>query len=148
MQLQGKLSANRFNDIVKDLRKTKNISVKIVKTLSMEDRNLDNVLTLAKEYSKYSDAILLDTKWKGGTGKTHDWNSSKVLNDNIDVPIILAGGLNHDNVVEAIKIVKPYGVDVETGVEEIVGYQNKLPVKCKSFFKIKSFIDNVRNVKQ
>jgi phosphoribosylanthranilate isomerase len=69
------------------------------------------------------DAILLDSgnpnleiKELGGTGRTHDWNVSKKIRDSTDKPVILAGGLNAENVVYAIRQVDPYAVDVCNGV--------------------------------
>jgi phosphoribosylanthranilate isomerase len=69
------------------------------------------------------DAILLDSGKKsdgnielGGTGRIHDWDVSERLCREVDVPVFLAGGLNPDNVQEAIKKVQPYAVDVCSGV--------------------------------
>lgn len=64
-------------------------------------------------------AVLLDAyhkDLKGGTGQTFDWDiarRSKMLN----IPVILSGGLHYNNIVEAIETVKPYAVDVSSGVE-------------------------------
>lgn len=77
----------------------------------------------AIEVSKYVDAILLDSgnqklevKELGGTGRVHDWSISKKIRESIEVPMFLAGGLNPDNVKEALEIVKPFGLDVCNGV--------------------------------
>jgi phosphoribosylanthranilate isomerase len=71
------------------------------------------------------DAILLDSgnlnleiKELGGTGRIHDWNLSKRIKDSIDKPLILAGGLNPENVADAIRRVEPYAVDVCSGVRK------------------------------
>ena len=71
----------------------------------------------------FVDAVLLDSgnqslpvKELGGTGRTHDWNLSKQIREAIDVPLFLAGGLKAENVAEAIKQVRPFGVDVCSGV--------------------------------
>lgn len=83
----------------------------------------DNSITEAVELSKYVDFILLDsgnlnlqTKELGGTGKTHNWQISREIVNQVGIPVFLAGGLNPENVAEAVKIVKPFGVDVCTGV--------------------------------
>jgi len=76
-----------------------------------------------------ADAILLDTYSKsayGGTGETFDWNGAKSFAENHR--IILAGGLNPDNVKEAIKTLNPYCVDVSSGVE-VNGYKDENLVK-------------------
>ena len=61
--------------------------------------------------------ILLDTfsnKQYGGTGKTFDWS---LINEQIDTPIILSGGRNPDNILDAIDSVIPAAIDVNSGVE-------------------------------
>ena len=71
----------------------------------------------------FVDALLLDSGSKtsaikelGGTGRIHDWSLSKLIRQEVKVPIFLAGGLNSLNVSAAIEQVKPFGVDVCTGV--------------------------------
>ena len=71
----------------------------------------------------FVDAVLLDSgnqslpvKELGGTGRTHDWNLSLQIREAIDVPLFLAGGLKAENVAEAIRQVRPFGVDVCSGV--------------------------------
>ncbi len=56
----------------------------------------------------------------GGTGKTCDWETARRL-AGLGKPIILAGGLSHDNVAEAVRLVQPYAVDVSGGVESAPG---------------------------
>jgi phosphoribosylanthranilate isomerase len=69
------------------------------------------------------DALLLDSgnpslavKELGGTGRVHDWNLSRQIRDAVPVPVFLAGGLNPANVREAVETVRPFGVDVCSGV--------------------------------
>lgn len=69
------------------------------------------------------DALLLDSgnqnltvKELGGTGRTHDWSLSRRIVERVQKPIFLAGGLSAANVREAIERVKPFGVDVCSGV--------------------------------
>jgi phosphoribosylanthranilate isomerase len=69
------------------------------------------------------DAILLDSgnptapvKELGGTGRVHDWAVSRAIRDAIQVPLFLAGGLRASNVADAIDAVRPFGVDVCSGV--------------------------------
>ena len=61
----------------------------------------------------------------GATGKTHDWTVSRKLVELSPKPVILAGGLNPSNVYEAIRIVRPAGVDVHTGVEDSSGRKSR-----------------------
>jgi phosphoribosylanthranilate isomerase len=69
------------------------------------------------------DGILLDSgnpglavKELGGTGRRHDWQISRRIRDSVGIPIFLAGGLNASNVAEAVETVRPFGVDVCSGV--------------------------------
>jgi phosphoribosylanthranilate isomerase len=69
------------------------------------------------------DAILLDSgnpslviKTLGGTGNTHDWNISRELVEAVNIPVFLAGGLNAGNVQQAVETVRPFAVDVCSGV--------------------------------
>lgn len=73
--------------------------------------------------AEHSDAILLDSgrpdqtvRELGGTGRAHDWQVSRRIAQAVDVPVYLAGGLNSGNVAEAIETVRPFGVDVCSGV--------------------------------
>jgi phosphoribosylanthranilate isomerase len=77
----------------------------------------------AVEVSPFVDFILLDSgnpnlkiKELGGTGRKHDWRISKKIVDSVDAPVFLAGGLHAENVREAIEFVRPYGVDICSGV--------------------------------
>lgn len=85
------------------------------------------------------DAILLDSgnqslaiKELGGTGRTHDWRLSRAIREAIAVPLFLAGGLKPENVVEAIREVRPFGVDVCSGLR-IEGLLD--PQKLAAFFR-------------
>lgn len=77
----------------------------------------------ATTLAPYVDALLLDSgnqslavKELGGTGRTHNWGLSLEIRESIDVPLFLAGGLRPDNVAEAIETVRPFGVDVCSGL--------------------------------
>ena len=97
----------------------------------------------AVEISKNVDAILLDSgnqklkvKELGGTGRVHDWNISSEICRQISVPMFLAGGLNPENVGEAISKVNPYGVDICSGVRTNGNLDES---------KLKTFFENIRN---
>lgn len=77
----------------------------------------------AHHLAPFSDAILLDSgnpsaavKELGGTGRVHDWQVSRAIRETVDVPVFLAGGLKPGNVAEAVRAVRPFGVDVCSGV--------------------------------
>lgn len=95
-----------------------------------------NVLQVADEFSSAS-AILLDSfnpSAYGGTGEAFDWSLACV---DISLPVILAGGLNENNVSAAISQVKPYAVDASSGVESAPG--------VKDIDKIVAFIRNTNS---
>ncbi len=94
-----------------------------------------DLVALAEEYDS-ARGLLLDTYQPGtpgGTGKTFDW--SRIAQ--IDKPVILAGGLNADNIQQAIQQVRPFAVDVSGGVESEKG--------IKSHDKISAFMREVAN---
>jgi phosphoribosylanthranilate isomerase len=81
--------------------------------------SLDEALEVAPEV----DALLLDSgnptlavKQLGGTGRVHDWEVSRRIRERSPVPVFLAGGLRPDNVLEAIRQVGPFGVDICSGL--------------------------------
>lgn len=70
----------------------------------------------AVAYAAVADFLLLDTQSPdipgiGASGMTHDWSISRAIVEAVHVPVILAGGLSPDNVAEAIRAVRPWGVD-------------------------------------
>lgn len=80
-------------------------------------------LAEAKMVAGSVDALLLDSgnqrlkiKELGGTGRTHDWRISRRIVETVNVPVFLAGGLNPENVADAIEQVHPFGLDVCSGV--------------------------------
>ena len=82
-----------------------------------------------------TDAWLLDTfaeRQAGGTGRTFDWDLA-VRAQRFGKPIFLAGGLDPANVIEAVRRVRPFAVDVSSGVEASPG--KKDPAKVKVFIR-------------
>jgi phosphoribosylanthranilate isomerase len=110
--------------------------VKLVQVIHVID---DNSVKEAIEISNYVDAILLDSgnpnlsvKELGGTGRIHNWELSREIRKSIPIPLFLAGGLNKDNVRQAIETVEPYGLDLCSSVRT----DGKLDrQKLKDFFK-------------
>ena len=93
----------------------------------------------ARHAANQADAILLDSgnpklqvKELGGTGRIHDSVISPHIRKSINKPVFLAGGLNADNVREAIEVVQPFGVDVCSGVRTN-GHLD--PYKLEKFFE-------------
>ncbi len=86
----------------------------------------------AREAAKGFDALLTDTYvsgQSGGTGKTSDWAVCRAVREEIaPVPLILSGGLRPENVLDAIEVVRPYAVDVSSGVESTPGVKDRAKV--------------------
>ena len=111
---------------------------KIIKTLQARElladpSRLDDYLRNAKSI----DGILLDSgspAARGGTGVPFDWNAALPMVERIKeiVPVIIAGGLNPDNVADAIRLFEPCGVDVVSGVEREPGKKDAAKLRLSS----------------
>lgn len=115
VQLVDDLIDGAYQDIRDEFK-----HVRIIQVIHVSD---DSSVQHAIEVSGSVDGLLLDSgdqssivKELGGAGRTHNWELSREIVEKVKVPVYLAGGLNSDNVCEAIKTVKPFGVDVCSGV--------------------------------
>jgi phosphoribosylanthranilate isomerase len=80
-------------------------------------------IDIARSYEGIADFLLLDghqvyDRQIGALGVTHDWNISRRIAELVRTPVILAGGLGPDNVADAIKAVRPAGVDSKTKTDQ------------------------------
>ncbi|MFC2133003.1 phosphoribosylanthranilate isomerase [Bacteroidota bacterium] len=94
--------------------------IKIVQVIHVTN---EDSIKEAVNIAPFVDAILLDSgnqsltvKELGGTGRTHNWDISKKIVSTVNVPVYLAGGINPNNIREAFEIVRPYGIDLCSGV--------------------------------
>jgi phosphoribosylanthranilate isomerase len=96
-----------------------------IKAIQIKDESsLSEILS----YQGRVRALLFDTYSKdkrGGTGKTFDWDLA-VKGKELDTPIILSGGLTPSNITMAVSVVRPYAVDVNSGVEERPGKKSPI----------------------
>ena len=108
--------------------------LKIVQVIHISDEeSIEEAIRISTEV----DALLLDSgtpkaaiKTLGGTGNIHNWEISREIVKSVNVPVFLAGGLNAQNVRRAIEMVRPFGVDVCSGVRTL----GKLDIdKLKNF---------------
>jgi phosphoribosylanthranilate isomerase len=100
----------------------------------------ESSLPLYSAYKANVRALLLDTYAKdkvGGTGKTFDWQLAVKIKET-GIPVILSGGLGPSNIEEAIRVVRPYAVDVNSGVEQRPGK--------KSYVLMKELMDKVKKI--
>jgi phosphoribosylanthranilate isomerase len=115
--------------------------IRIVQVIHVTgEESVDQALRVQEEV----DAILLDSgnpgallKTLGGTGNTHNWEISRSIVKSLEVPVFLAGGLHAGNVADAISIVRPFAVDICSGVRT----EGRLDA-----VKLQSFMQAVRNV--
>lgn len=102
----------------------------------------------AVAFSKFVDYLILDSVLTGviGTGAagiTHDWNWSKAIVERAECKVILAGGLGPDNVSEAIRVVKPFGVDSLTRTNKKANNRSE-----KDIDKVRAFCQNAKKTAQ
>jgi phosphoribosylanthranilate isomerase len=113
----------------------------IIKSLVVRPGGLNDLEQRLRKLADFADAFITDTfdpatGATGATGLTHDWSVSRRLAQLSPRPVILAGGLNPDNVAEAVRTVRPAGVDAHTGLEN--------PDGSKNFEKMRQFARRAR----
>ncbi len=109
-------------------------NVGIIKAVNVVD---ESAIARAVAAAGQADAVLLDSRTAtriGGTGHTHDWTISARIVKAVEKPVILAGGLNPENLGRAIEVVRPFAVDVNSGVEFPNG--SKSPQKIEDFINV------------
>lgn len=120
IQLHGQETVSYCHDI-----KRFNKYLKIIKAFPTKEASVSQI----NAYRKVSDGFLLDSFDRrgnlGGSGRPSDWHIASDIVSKCKSPIILAGGINPENVNSAIKRVKPFGIDVNSGVESRVGKKDK-----------------------
>lgn len=103
-------------EMMAQIRKRLSPDILLMKAIPVEN---EQSIAIAQEYAQVSDVLLLDTSRKGfpgvgATGFTHDWNVSQKIVISVNIPVILAGGLDANNVEKAIEKIRPWGVDSNT----------------------------------
>jgi phosphoribosylanthranilate isomerase len=106
----------------------------VLKSLVVREDNAAELLALVDEVAEFVDMFITDTYnpatgAKGATGLTHDWSVSAELVQRSPKPLMMAGGLNADNVAEAILRVRPAAVDAHTGLEGPDGRKDREKVR-------------------
>lgn len=116
-------------------RRMKGFNMKVIKAFRVGP---DFDPAIVKQFN--ADAFLFDSDSKdyGGSGKAFDWNMLSAVKSHTETPIIISGGLNSQNVIDAVNTIKPYAVDVNSGVEESPGKKDQN--KMKDFIDIVSYI--------
>lgn len=116
--------------------------VKVIKSIPVVDHATRSAsLDAALRYEEVADFLILDTPNPakgevGASGQPHDWSVSREIVERVRVPCILAGGLDAGNVEEALRAVRPWGVDSYS--------RTSLPDDRKDLAKVRYFIEAVR----
>ncbi|KUN12608.1 N-(5'-phosphoribosyl)anthranilate isomerase [Streptomyces canus] len=105
----------------------------VLKSLVVKQDNAEELLKLVDDTHAFVDMYITDTfdprtGAKGATGLTHDWNVSAELVRRSPKPLMMAGGLNPENVGDAIRAVRPAAVDAHTGLEGPDGRKDRAKV--------------------
>jgi phosphoribosylanthranilate isomerase len=129
VQLHGEIRLESLKNL-----KEKESDIDIFKSIIIGKNSWKEIEETIELYSPLVTAYITDTfdpssGATGATGKIHDWQISRKIVQISSKPVILAGGLNPDNVEEAIHAVQPAGVDVHSGVEDQQGYKNDQKVR-------------------
>lgn len=113
--------------LIEKVRKNVSSDLILIVPIPSEGANFESALSRMLEIQDFADFVLLDTfgPHGGGTGKPHDWEISRRLVERSRKPVLLAGGLSPENVLEAIRVVRPAGVDVASGVEKEIGVKDE-----------------------
>lgn len=133
LQLHGPFPEREFDRIRVALP-----HLKLLRAVHVVD---EGAIEQAQRLARRVDALILDTfdpstGRHGATGKVHDWDISRRIVESVQRPVILAGGLTPENVGAAIRQVRPWAVDVHTGVEEADG--------GRSFGRMRQFLAAVK----
>jgi phosphoribosylanthranilate isomerase len=111
--------------------------VRILQVVHVEGADALDEARLAAEEAHF---LLLDSGRPGaavaelgGTGRTHDWTVSARVVEAVEVPVLLAGGLGPENVAEAVAAVRPWGVDVCSGLRDAQGRLD--PARLRAFME-------------
>ena len=144
LHLCGNPGSISVNDIEKIKEKLLDTEIQIMYAISVDSTE---AIQNAIDYSNVSDYLILDTSTTdvegiGASGKTHDWNISRSIVENVNIPVILAGGISIENVQEAIAKVKPWGVDSLTHTNKLMDDGSFI----KDFKKVEEFVSKSKEI--
>jgi phosphoribosylanthranilate isomerase len=103
-------------------------------------------VAMAQSYDGIADMLLLDSHRPGDVqigalGVTHSWQIDRAIVESVGIPVIIAGGLGPDNVIDAITAVRPAGVDSKTKTDKDDGSHTK------DLQKVKRFVDRAKSLR-
>lgn len=141
VQLQGHMPAEVVRTASAALREG---GWKLVKSVGLADLGYESLKEYTGDVASCVDAVLLDTSFRGGTGQSNDWILCRALQNEISVPLIVAGGIRPTNVPELLQTIIPYGVDVESGVEIALQSRSGQRVTARSHILIEQLVNAVK----
>jgi phosphoribosylanthranilate isomerase len=120
--------------VVRQLKKGRG-TLTVMRSIPVFD---DKSIAIAHSYDGVADMLLLDSHRPGDVqigalGVTHSWDIDKRIVESVGIPVIIAGGLGPDNVIDAIMVVRPMGVDSKTKTDKDDGSHTKDLQKVKRF---------------
>jgi phosphoribosylanthranilate isomerase len=116
----------------------------VMRSIPVED---DDSVDIARSYDGIADMLLLDSHRQGdiqigALGTTHDWELDRKIVEAVRIPVIIAGGLGPDNVADAIRAVRPAGVDSKTKTDRDDGSH------AKDLHKVRRFVARAKSLGQ
>jgi phosphoribosylanthranilate isomerase len=116
----------------------------VMRSIPVQD---DDSVDIARSYDGIADMLLLDSHRQGdiqigALGTTHDWELDRKIVDAVRIPVIIAGGLGPDNVADAIRAVRPAGVDSKTKTDRDDGSH------AKDLHKVRRFVARAKSLRQ
>ena len=144
LEMYEKLNPDAFQVHCENMYIAASVRLKLpnITLIGAVNAHSNDAVNTAVKMAQLADAVLIDSFVNGkfgGTGVTHNWELSRQIKQAIHPkPLILAGGLNPENVADAVDIVEPYAVDVSSGVERQPG--------IKDHRKMVKFIKNAKRM--
>lgn len=144
LEVYEKLNPDAFQVHCENMHIAASVRLKLPNTtlIGAVNAHSTDAVSTAVKMAQLADAVLVDSFINGkfgGTGVTHNWELSRQIKQAIHPkPLILAGGLNPENVADAVAIVEPYAVDVSSGIEKQPG--------IKDHKKMVKFIKNAKRM--
>jgi phosphoribosylanthranilate isomerase len=142
VQLQGAKSSDELRHVSRFVKEKGRMMVRTI--AAPQGIGEAELLASITESQNLVDAILIDASAYGGTGKEHDWSMTEAIRRDISVPLIIAGGIGHNNCRDAVRRLCPYGIDVESSVEKYFPLPDGGRISIKDFAAIGKLVETLR----
>ena len=132
VQLQGSEPPSQCRELRETLAREHSLSVKIIKAFKVREKILSHGPHGLDDYDAAADYFVFDTfhpQMPGGTGIRFDLDVLIKVSGSVKKPFFVAGGLDPSNVADVVRAVRPYGVDISSGVEGTPGKKDEKLLK-------------------